>query len=116
MNGVVELAKLFKARENVVNSGVQLGRVVSPLPDIKVALGDKILLTKEHLIFGAHMLRSYKRNCSITGSMAFSDVNAAFSAEGEIEFTDALKAGDRVIIIPTKDEQKYYVLDKAVSV
>ncbi len=115
MNGIVELAKLLRARDNIVNSGVQLGRVVSPLPDIKVALGEKIILTKEHLIFAAHMLKDHKRGYRANGSIEFLDVDAPFTAEGEIEFTDSLQAGDRVIIIPTKDEQKYYVLDKAVS-
>lgn len=86
MDGIVELAKLFKERDNVVYSGAQMGRIISPLPEIKISLGDKIILTKSHLVFASHLLNS-----------------------------DPLETGDRVILIPNKDEQIYYVIDKAVS-
>lgn len=67
MDGISELASLFKDRENKVYLGPQTGRVISPLPDIRIALGDKIVLSKEHLIISSHMLKDYKRTFEIAG-------------------------------------------------
>ncbi|SCY92970.1 DUF2577 domain-containing protein [Alkaliphilus peptidifermentans] len=115
MNGIVELAKILKARDNIINSGIQIGVVISPLPNIKIALGEKIILTKRHLVFASHILDNYQRKYKVNGSIQLPDVSTSYSGEGTIELTDGLETGDKVILIPTKDEQVYYVIDKAVS-
>lgn len=56
MDGIAELAKLFKERENKQYGGPQLGKVVTVPPDIKISLGDKIILTKKHLIIADHVV------------------------------------------------------------
>jgi len=53
MDPISELAKLFKERDNKPYLGPQVGSVISPFPDIKVSLGDSILLEKEDLVIGA---------------------------------------------------------------
>lgn len=139
MDGVSELAMLFKERDNKYYLGPQIGKVISPLPDIKIGLGEKIILTKEHLIFASHILEDYEREFSVEGNLKFSDfgagmtteayvpqhgfhlheikslkVNTDYKSTGRIQWTDSLKEDDEVILIPTTNEQQYYVIDKVV--
>lgn len=48
MNGITELARLLKERENDSGYSPMFG-TVAELPNIKIRLGDKILLTGEYL-------------------------------------------------------------------
>lgn len=141
MEGVSELAMLFKERDNKVYLGPQTGKVISPLPEIQIALGEKIILTKEHLIIASHILKDYEREFSIEGDMQLSQANAGetstvsvgdhgshkhtvatlnintgYKSTGKIKWTDSLKVDDEVILIPTANEQRYYVIDKVVKI
>lgn len=49
MNGITELAMLFKARENGEDYSPFFGTVIK-LPDIKIRLNDKVILTEEHIV------------------------------------------------------------------
>lgn len=143
MDAISELAMLFKERENTSYMGPQMGTVISPPPDIKVGLGDKIILDKEDLILAAHVLAGYEREIEgnhITGSVFSSRggkmdfhltgnppsqnytitnfsllASTTEKSEGTLKYTDTLKAGDKVILIPSSDNQKYYLIDKAVK-
>ncbi|MBB6217501.1 hypothetical protein HNQ80_003622 [Anaerosolibacter carboniphilus] len=143
MDAISELAMLFKERENVIYMGPQTGTVISPLPNIKVSLGEKIILDKEELIISAHVLAGYQREMEITNikSTGFSsdsgDIDfhltgspppknytitglsipqsSTMKSEGTLKYTDTLKVGDQVILIPSSDNQKYYLIDKAVK-
>ncbi|OQB11928.1 MAG: hypothetical protein BWY15_02358 [Firmicutes bacterium ADurb.Bin193] len=48
MNGITELAKLLKDRENNVDYSPIIGRIIE-LPNLKVRLGDKVILTSAHI-------------------------------------------------------------------
>lgn len=127
MDEIVEIAKLFKERDNVIYPGPHLGVVVKPPPEIQVALGDHIMLYKEHLVIAAHVVSGYKRqvsHSSTTGDLSFHLKNnppaqeytvTNFHVPGVMEYTDTLKEGDEVIIIPSYDKQTYYLVDKAVK-
>lgn len=114
MNGIVELAKILKERENDRFSPIQTGRVIAPLPEIKIALGDKIILTRQHLIFSAHLLNNYERQFSLRGELTFAGTNSSCSASGQLTLAAGLKTGDVVILMAARDQQSYYVIDKAV--
>ena len=145
MDGISELAKLFKDRDNKEYLGPQIGTVVSPLPDIKVRMGDKILLTRRHLLIAAHLVSiesaGYQQDedsLVLQGDMPGSDADAGNSI-GTIKFHDGtpggdtrtvmdinitrgaflkaffeLKPGDEVILVPTPDAQRYFLIDKVV--
>lgn len=81
---IVELAMLFKERDNKQWSGVQVGKVVSGFPGIKIRLGEVILLEKDMLIFASSVVNN-------------------------------LSVSDKVIVIPSSNEQIYYVIDKVVT-
>lgn len=48
MNGITELAKLLKERENSNGYSPMIGRIIE-LPNLKVRLGDKVILTSVHI-------------------------------------------------------------------
>lgn len=128
MNGISELAKLFKERENKTYLGPQIGNIITPLPDIQVALGDKIILTKEHLVISEQLVKkqgkfilSGKDNIGKTtlklsqpNSYEIVDINIDQIDKTSIEIEYELQPGDEVILIPTANEQQYYVIDKVV--
>lgn len=118
---IVQLAEMFKSRDNPTQRGIQIGEVISALPDVKVKLGE-ILLTKDDLIFSAHLLAGLQRSfegSELTGvtELASGHTHSIASLGGKIEFTDnLLKPGDEVIVIPSVDGQTYYVIDKGVRI
>ncbi|QEK13731.1 DUF2577 domain-containing protein (plasmid) [Crassaminicella thermophila] len=136
MDGISELAKMLKERDNQPYLGPQIGEVITPPPNIQIALGDKIILTKEHLVIAAHVLTDYQREINITGDIQTTEeggsvtlqvnpapttytvvdgsVNGNVVITGTIKYTDTLKKGDKVILIPSTDEQTYFLIDKAV--
>lgn len=140
MDGISELAKLFRERENKPYLGPHIGRVISPPPDIQIALGDRIILTKENLLIASHILKDYEREFSVEGQLQFSqgnpgetsnssvgdhgthshmvtnlNIDTSYQSAGKIKWTDSLKSEDEVILIPTTNEQQYFVIDKVVK-
>ncbi len=47
MNGITELAKMFKERENSTEKLLMVGNIVS-LPEVKIKLTDKVLLSESN--------------------------------------------------------------------
>jgi len=143
VDGIAKLASLLKDRDNQPYLGPQIGVVVAPPPDIRVSLGDKIILDKDNLIIAAHVLADYQRELEITGEiditgaagkttliqppppeepvvvsetwgMQSTSLEGQEKITGAMKYTDTLKAGDEVILIPSTDEQRYFVIDKVV--
>lgn len=48
MDGILELAKILKERDNNIPLSPQFGTVVS-LPDVKIQINDNVVLTKSHI-------------------------------------------------------------------
>ena len=48
MNGITELAKLFKERENNTGYSPMFGTIIE-LPQIKIRLNEKVILNNSHL-------------------------------------------------------------------
>lgn len=130
MDGISEFAKLLKDRDNRPYLGPQVGVVASPPPGLKVRLGSKVVLDKSRLIVAAHVLEGYTRDVEITGLggevtlvkppppeiPTESETWGITGTEitGSSKYTDGLKVGDEVILIPSTDEQTYFLIDKAV--
>ena len=128
MDGISELARLFKDRDNILYIGPQIGKVINPLPDIKIALGDKIVLTKEHLIISETLIKK-RGKFKLSGNSSIGNITLKISHQNNYEIVDInidqidktnievefdLKIDDGVILIPTIDEQQYYLIDKVV--
>lgn len=84
MNGITELAKLLKERENNVSYSPMIGTVIE-LPDIKIRLGDKVILTSEHI-----------KSCVY--------LNETDEEGGYVNL------GKEVVILPYADNQKFIVI------
>ncbi|QPQ30977.1 DUF2577 family protein [Lysinibacillus sp. JNUCC-51] len=88
MDPITELAILIKGgneSQKPTAKSMTTGKVISPPPETLIQLNDTIDLDNEQLIFT------------------------------ETVVTKGLINGDEVILIPTADEQQYFVIDKAVK-
>jgi hypothetical protein len=113
MNGINELAMMFKNRDNQPYLGPITGTMISTPPEIKVSCFDgKVILDKSKLIIAASVLTDYTREATIDGATAAPSPVTTIS--GTLKFTDTLSSGDEVILIPTQDKQTYFLVDKAV--
>lgn len=88
-SNIVELAKLFKnGNKNSSSANFVIGKVISPLPNLKISDGSFIILDRDNLIVTDYF---YRNNTNI-------------------------KANDLVLMIPSVDEQNYVVIDKVVTI
>ena len=78
----VRFAKKLKGLENPNPTGITIGKVVQPLPQMKVSVGEEIVLDIDDLVISNRIYQL------------------------------SLSAGDQVILLPTTSEQQYFVLDK----
>ncbi|KOS61726.1 DUF2577 family protein [Lysinibacillus agricola] len=89
MDPITELALIIKGGQDGTNASTSksmtTGKVILPPPVALIQLNDTIDLDNEQLIFT------------------------------ETVVTKGLINGDEVILIPTADEQQYFVIDKAVK-
>ncbi len=88
MDALTELAILIRGGQDPTTANaaksMTTGKVISPPPNTNIQLNETITLDNELLIFT------------------------------ETVVTRGLKNGDEVILIPTADDELYYVIDKAV--
>lgn len=99
-----ELARIIKNIQSRPYSGPTIGVVISPPPSLKVRLGDRIILTMAHLIVPARLW---------PGNIQIVDLEGII-ANGTLTNKNTLVLGDEVILIPSANEQKYFLIDKAV--
>ncbi|MHC1683413.1 MAG: DUF2577 family protein [Clostridiaceae bacterium] len=97
MDGFVELAKLFRERDNPDLLGIDVGKVVSVSP-LKVSLGNRIILDLEFLIVSENAYYKYELN------------------NGSLVKTNNLTIGDEVVLIPTPNKQTFFLIDKVVRI
>jgi hypothetical protein len=84
LNGITELAKLFKERENASNYTPVIGKIIE-LPDIKIRLKDKVILTSFHIKSCINLLET--------------DENGIY-----------INLGKKVVLLPYADNQKFIVV------
>lgn len=84
MNGITQLAKLFKERENANGYSPMIGRIIG-LPDLKIRLGDKVILT-------AALIKS------------------CVSLDTVDESDRYIYLGKEVVLLPYADNQKFIVI------
>ena len=117
---IVSIAKQF---QNAKNGGKQfegfvIGDIVADLPNIKVQIDTAIILAKTNLIFASHVIKDYEREYEVLEGEQISIVNVgagSFTAKGKIKWTDEPKTGDKLILVPSSNDNMYIVIDKAVS-
>lgn len=84
MNGITELAKLLKERENSSGYSPVIGKVIE-LPNVKIRLGDKVILTSAHI-----------KSCI---NLTETDENGKY-----------INLGKEVVLLPYADNQKFIMI------
>ncbi len=84
MSGITELAKLLKERENTNGYSPMMGRIIE-LPNIKIRLNDRVILTSVHL-----------KSCM---DLTEIDENGIY-----------INLGKEVVLLPYADNQKFIVV------
>ena len=111
---ITALAKLLKERDNKEYIGVITGTIEQGFPDVKIRVDATVVLDNSHLIWARSLLTDRKRKCYISNPANGVPDHGLNGAEGEFYWTEELKVGDNVILLPTQNEQIYYVIDRVV--
>lgn len=113
----VKILKHMQKQGSKLNPpSVQIGVMVS---SNILKIGD-LQLDKDNLLIADYLLSSYKRGISIpttsaSGNTTTGSISSVGIPNGNMEFTDTLKAGDTVAVIPINDGQTYVILARVVS-
>lgn len=130
------LAKLFKDRDNPVWLGAVTGEVIKAPPELEVKLQSGVIIKKHKIMVSIEKLEGYQRTYSLEGNIteyAFDNTTSSepvpqhpshpikklagkgtYKAEGTIKWTDTLKVGDTVLMLPTNKEEYFYLIDRVV--
>ena len=84
MNGITELAKLLKDRENKSEYSPMFGTIIE-LPNLKIRLGDKVILTAKQI-----------KKC--------------ISIDAQDEMGSYINVGKEVVLLPFANDQKFVLL------
>lgn len=116
MDSITTLARMLKENENPKPVSMSTGIVISPPPNAQIRLNETVILSNSQLVFAAHILEDYEREIELEGDIRFTDSQfQSFEAkEVKSKTKDTLIEGDEVILLPTADEQLYFVVGKAV--
>jgi len=136
-----KLAKLMRERENPSVIGPVIGKVIKPMPNIEIKfLSGKGLLDKDDLYINANLVAGYRRIIESNGTIDLGDelcgqtdlihdggdqatshqhtletlevTDGPYSLEGEIILKDSLNIGDEVLLLPTNNNQKFFIICK----
>lgn len=95
----VKIAKLFKERENQSRIGPIIGQVVAVDP-VKVSIFEGNATLSGNNLYCNSSLLKHSKTCVINGEKIL------------IEFENELNIGDKVLVIPTESEQKFFLINK----
>jgi len=136
MGYAVELAGELKKRNNIPKIGVQMGDVLSVAP-LKIGIMNNETIIDETICYlCSNVVENYKRKATeeikeyiVTmattdtnenGSVTPLDVDTTMAVETKsdydtvITFKDILHVGDKVLLVPTEDDQIYFIVDRVV--
>lgn len=135
-NALTKIALIIKARDNPKWLGAVTGEVVKAPPELEVKLESGITIKNKKIMISIEKIIGYKRTYSLEGNIteySFDNTtktdgvpqhpphpisklagSGTYKAEGSIEWTDTLKIGDTVLMLPTNDHKYFYLIDKVV--
>jgi len=106
-------------KQGIMNAGlvgVMEGDVVSAPPNLKIKLknNSKLVIPKELLVVPEH-LTTHSKICDISCSNVSTSLEnfSNFNANGaSVTFKNALKSGDKVMLISFEGGQRFYIMDR----
>lgn len=133
---IVKLAEIIKKRDNPLWLGAVTGEVVKAPPELEVKLENGIIIKNHKIMISIEKIVGYKREFSLEGTINDITINATTSNQpcglgvtnphgtiqgagdyktvGSITWTDTLKVGDKVLMLPTNKEEYFYLIDRVV--
>lgn len=129
------LARMLKARDNPLWVGAVTGEVVKAPPQLEVKLENGVIIKNHKIMISIEKIIGYQRTYSLEGNITQYDFenttatevasnhthqikklsgNGNYKAEGTIQWTDTLKVGDKVLMLPTNENEYFYLIDKVV--
>lgn len=116
----VDLAKMFKERENVAPIGNIVGKVVGGLPNIKIAILDDNVILDKNKLYCCNKLLSHTRqgNISLTTTTETAQGHSHsvnVNANCTIDMQADLKVGDLVLMMHSIDEEMWFIVDKIIK-
>lgn len=131
-----KLALMLKSRDNPKFLGAITGEVVKAPPELEVKLENGIIIKNKKIMISIEKIAGYERTYSLEGNITEYDFDnttksssvsnhpehpipklkgkGTYKAEGKIKWTDTLKIGDKVLMLPTNDHKYFYLIDKVV--
>ncbi|MSU03209.1 DUF2577 family protein [Tissierella pigra] len=120
----VGLAQMFKERENKINIGPCVGKIVGVKP-LKVSILDgQVILQEGHLYICQSLAkREYKLELNADGDIGdiaitskpsnpLISFNISEKEKTKLTLYFELKQGDEVLIIPAENQQVFFIVDK----
>ena len=133
---IVKLAEIIKKRDNPLWLGAVTGEVVKAPPELQVKLENGIIIKNHKIMISIEKIVGYQRTYSLKGNITQYDFDnttssepvsthpahpikklsgkGTYTAEGTIQWTDTLKVGDKVLMLPTNKEEYFYLIDRVV--
>lgn len=133
---IVKLAEIIKQRDNPLWIGAVTGEVVKAPPQLEVKLENGIIIKNHKIMISIEKIVGYQRTYSLKGNITQYDFDnttssepvsthpahpikklsgkGTYTAEGTIQWTDTLKVGDKVLMLPTNKEEYFYLIDRVV--
>lgn len=130
------LARMLKARDNPLWVGAVTGEVVKAPPQLEVKLENGVIIKNHKIMISIEKIIGYQREFSLKGTINSITINATTSNKpcslgatnqhgtikgngeyetiGTIQWTDTLKVGDKVLMLPTNENEYFYLIDKVV--
>ena len=102
----IEMAKLFKQRDNKTPISAIMGQVISVEPFKISIFNGKAILSNEQLYICSSLASNYKRNADIKMD------NTVYNSE--ITYKDILTIGDNVLCLADSTGQVFYIIDRLV--
>lgn len=119
VNSMHDIGKSHESMESSV------GEILAPPPNIKVKWNN-IELTKEQIYIAEYLLAGYKRtgkghlkseteeeSCGCSDAKHSHDIDNDYT--DTIIYTDTLKVGDIVSVVPIKNGQRFLITDKLID-
>lgn len=129
MDYAVALAKELKVRNNIVKIGPTMGDVISVTP-LKIGImNNQVYVDDTNCYLCSNVVENYKRKATeeikgytvnATTVDSSGDVTSSITVSTKtdydtvITFKDILHVGDIVLLVPTDDDQKFFIVDKVV--
>lgn len=107
----VKLAGQLKKRDNPnpTKSEPLIGDVISVDP-LKIAImKNQVILTDKICYLCSNLVSNAKSAAFVLDSVAD---HGSVSTNGTVTYSNILKAGDKVMCLPTANGQKYFIVDK----